>query len=137
MKPALGFLAGTIFSAVLVMSAGASRRGFVLVGFFFAIAILGAVIQIAGAARIARFFTWLAGEPARTQKTRVRDTAKVSNKNGYVKPSKRQQLQNMADTVEEYRSRMSKPGPADASPRNPQVDEFLNDEELFGEGKVA
>ena len=135
MKQALTFFAGSIVSAIAVVLSGGHPAILFWLGTTVTATALGAILWLLGVRRAARLLNAFADawgsaqEPfARTkQSSALQVVEKSANQkaSGYVKPSKKQQLQILADTVEEYRN-------------SKETDQFLSDPELFGEkGRVA
>jgi hypothetical protein len=126
MKHALCFLAGTVLSTIAVVLNGGRPLGMVALGFLLAASILTGIAYLAGIDRVVRVLNALNDSaPAEHPVARRR----VSDASGYVKPSKKRQIQDVADAIEEYKMRQSERHPATA--RTPEVAAFLNDPELF------
>lgn len=130
-KTSIAFLAGVLLMAGVVYGAGARFAMPLFVAGMVtviapAVALLSSVSRIRATARfLAAFAQGLEGRGASVHPIAVAD------KSGYRKPSRKAQLQNMADAVEEYRERSSKPG-ADYSQT---TDAVLS--EMFGERKAS
>jgi hypothetical protein len=138
MKYALGLLSGSIFSAGCVIWAGGRPTAWLSLGFLLALGVSGGILWLTGPRRLARFLTafadaWEGNRKAVTgrEPSLVRRSAQSveSKPSGYVRPSKKQELQIMNDSIEEYKSRMT---PSTTSRRSKDTEEFLNDPELFG-----
>jgi hypothetical protein len=129
LKTSIAFLAGVLLMAGIMYGAGARFSVALFVAGVVSVAaplvaLLSSVSRIRAAARfLSAFADGLEGR-------RPRPVA-VADKSGYVKPSKKAQLQNMADSIEEYRERATKPGEGYSK----TTDAVLA--EMFGEGKVA
>ena len=139
-KYSLTFLVGTMFSTLVMISAGGRAAQFIGLGFLLTVALTAGVLWLTGVRRLARFLNAFADGLASSESKPARQASSarqsgaglhVADKSGYVKPSRKAQLQNMADAVEEYRERASKPGPECSQ----ATDSVLR--EMFGEGKVA
>lgn len=136
MKQALTFLSGSVVSAIAVVLSGGHPAILFWLGATVTATALGAILWLLGIRRTARLLNAFADawssaqEPfARTKQSpslQVVEKSANQKSSGYVKPSKKQQLQILADTVEEYH-------------HSKETDEFLSDPELFGEkkGRVA
>ena len=127
MKLALSFLFGTLFATGAVILNAGHPLGFVALGFLAACSLLMGVLYLAGLDRVLRVLNAL-NDSAPVEWPAAR--RRVADPSGYVKPSRKRQMQDVADTIEEYKMRQSERHPATA--RNPQVDAFLKDEDLFG-----
>ena len=127
-KTSIAFLAGVLLMAGVVYGAGARFAMPLFVAGMVtviapAVALLSSVNRIRAAARFLSSFA-----QAWEGKT-MRPVA--VDKSGYVKPSRKAQLQNMADAVEEYREWSSKPGAGYSK----TTDAVLA--EMFGERKAS
>jgi hypothetical protein len=127
MKHALCFLAGTVLSTIAVVLNGGRALGMVALGFLLACSILMGVAYFVGIERLVRVLNALADSAPATRSTAAR--RRVSDPSGYIKPSRKRQIQDVEDTIEEYKMRQSERHPATA--RTPEVAAFLNDPELF------
>jgi len=131
-KLSIAFLAGTLFATGCMVAAGGRAPLMIGLGAFVALGVVGGIMWLAGLRRVVRFLNAFAdglassGAGSSREAGSVRQSAprisRVPDRSGYVKPSRRQQLQVLSDTVDEY--------------RNKETADFLNDAELFG-GKVA
>lgn len=128
LKTSIAFLAGVLLMAGIMYGAGARFSVALYVAGVVSVvaplaALLSSVARIRAAARfLSAFAQGLEGRDAS-----VRPIA-VPDKSGYVKPSRKAQLQQMADAVEEYRERSG-------AEYSKTTDAVLA--EMFGEGKVA
>jgi hypothetical protein len=127
MKHALCFLAGTVLTTIAVVLNGGHVLGFAILGFLVACSLLTAICYFVGIERLVRILNALADSAPATRSTAAR--RQVADPSGYIKPSRKRQIQDVADTIEEYKMRQSERHPATA--RKPEVDAFLNDPELF------
>jgi hypothetical protein len=119
MKHALCFLAGTVLSTIAI-----------------ACSLLTAVLYFAGLRRMARFLNALMDA---LEGTKAAGPVHVADRSGYVKPSRKNQIQMVADTIEEYKARQSERHAGREI--DPATAAVLSDPELFGEdekkGRVA
>ena len=118
MKLALSFLGGAIFSAAAVILAGGRPANMLWLGAALALTTFGAVVYLAGLRRVARFLNAFMdaaegvqpkAKQSRTERPavapalekylnpRARPVIDRSNPMGYVKPSKKQQEQAIAE----------------------------------------
>ena len=113
MKYAFSFLGGSAVSAIAVVLSGGHPAILFWLGATVTATALGTSLWLLGIRRAARLLhafadAWgSAQEPfARTKQSPSLQVVEKSanSKSGYVKPSKKQQLQILADTVEEYRN---------------------------------
>jgi hypothetical protein len=136
MKHALCFLAGTVLTTIAVVLNGGHVLGFAILGFLIACSLLTAVLYFAGLRRTARFLNALVDA---LEGTKAAGPARVADRSGYVKPSRKNQIQMVADTIEEYKARQSERHAGREI--DPATAAVLSDPELFGEdkkkGKVA
>jgi hypothetical protein len=131
MRLALAFLAGVMVMAVECYVAGVRFAApMFIAGVVFVVApLVGMLSSVARIRSSARFL--LAFAQGLEGRSGAAKPIAVVDKSGYVKPSRKAQLQNMADAVDEYRQRASKPtGGYSDTTKN-----VLDD--MFGEGKVA
>ena len=135
MKYAFSFLGGSVVSAIAVVLSGGHPAILFWLGATVTATAVGGILWLLGIRRTARLLNafadaWGSAELpfARTKQSPSLQVVEKSanSKSGYIKPSKKQQFQILADTVEEYRN-------------SKETDEFLSDPELFGEkkGRVA
>jgi hypothetical protein len=127
----IAFLAGVLMMAGIMYGAGARFSVALYVAGVVSVAaplvaLLSSVARIRAAARFLSAFAQGLEARGGTLKPIA-----VPDKSGYVKPSKKAQLQQMADAVEEYRERSSTPGAGYSK----TTDAVLAD--MFGEGRVA
>jgi len=139
-KLSIAFLAGTSFATLTIVLAGGRASTMLGLGFLLALSLAAGILWLTGVRRLARFLNAFADGLASSDQKVARQavTARqsgsglhVADRSGYVKPSRKAQLQNMADAVEEYRERASKP----AAEYSKTTDAVLAD--MFGKGKVA
>ena len=139
-KLSLAFLAGTSFATVTIVMAGGRASAMLGLGVLLTISLMAGVLYWVGIRRLARFLNAFADGLASAESKSARQGTSarqsgaglhVADKSGYVKPSRKAQLQNMADAVEEYRERTSKP----PSEYSQATDSVLR--EMFSQGKVA
>jgi hypothetical protein len=120
MKLAIGFLGGSVFSALAVILAGGRSAVMLWLGFTLALAAVAGILWLAGIRRTARFLgafadAWGAKDSPveRTQAVSsairgeaniksMRNRSPVTNLSGYVKPSRKQQDRILEDTISEY-----------------------------------
>lgn len=105
MKLSLAFLAGAILNTTVIFFSPGKPALLVFLGAALSLASVGALLWLAGVRRAARFLNAfmdaLEGtEPVRTKSRVV--SGKDKNPWGWVKPSAKQQRQNVEDTIEEY-----------------------------------
>jgi hypothetical protein len=134
MKLALAFLAGVMVMAVETYVAGVRFAApmFIAGAVFVLAPLVGMLSSVKRIRATARFLLAFAqGLEGRSES--AKQLAVVSReKSGYVKPSRKAQLQNMADTIEEYRQRST------ARPAGGYSDATKNVlDDMFDEGKVA
>lgn len=128
-KLSIAFLAGVLMMAGIVYVSG--PRSFAIPMFFAGslavvvpiAALLSSVKRILAVARFLNSFGRAMG--GRIQEQAVERFESSRETIGYKKPSRKAQLQMMTDAVEEYKSRMTKPAPA-------EISLALLDDELFG-----
>lgn len=125
MKYAIGFLGGAVFSAASVVLAGGRSAIMLWLGFALATGALAGILYLMGIRRTARFLSAFAdawgSKDAESKKT-VPAPRQMPDRSGYVKPSKKRQLEILNDTIDEYRN------------RTPETEAFLSDPDLFGNG---
>jgi hypothetical protein len=119
MRYAIGFLGGSVFSALAVILAGGRSAVMLWLGFTLALAAVAGILWLAGIRRTSRFLAsfanaWDAKDSAVENSQAVSFSkpteakAKRQRNNpdqwGYVKPSSKQRDRVLNDTIEEYLS---------------------------------
>lgn len=148
-KNSLSFLAGTVFSTGIVICGGGRPAAMLALGFLLTVSVGAGVLWLTGVRRLARFLNAFAdGVLASSDQNSARQASSarqprtglhVADKSGYVKPSRKAQLQNMADAVEEYREKVSDEYRERASKPTAEYSKTTDAvlAEMFGKGKVA
>ena len=133
MKHALCFLAGTVFATGTIVLNGGRPLGMIALGFLLACSLLTAVAYLVGIERLVRVLNALADSTPANRPMAAR--RRVADPSGYVKPSRKRQIQDVADTIEEYKERQSERR-ADRGV-SPVAEKVLSDPELFGEKETT